>query len=105
MADEDSDYIRTPGIDVSQQLVSDAGEFVIWDCAGQKEYSITHGMFLGAISQSIFLVLYDLAVQESKQVTEYFLRIILICIIKRIRTSEEIYIQESNLVPLVPTIR
>ena len=36
-----------------------AGQFVFWDCAGHSEYSITHGMFLGA-SQSIFVVVYDL---------------------------------------------
>ena len=71
--DDDAEYIPTPGIDVSQQSVPDAGEFVIWDCAGQKEYSITHGMFLGAIAHSIFLVLYDVITPESKQVTEYFL--------------------------------
>ena len=35
------------------------GNFVFWDCAGHSEYSITHGMFLGA-SQSIFVVAYDL---------------------------------------------
>ena len=71
--DDDAEYKRTPGIDVSQQSIPDAGKFVIWDCAGQTEYSITHGMFLGAIAHSIFLVLYDLAVEESKQVAEYFL--------------------------------
>ena len=71
--DDHAEYIRTPGIDISQQSVSDAGEFVIWDCAGQKEYSITHGMFLGAIAHSIFLVLYDINDKESSQVTLYFL--------------------------------
>ena len=76
---KDSEHIPTPGIDVSQHSVSDAGEFVIWDCAGQKEYSITHGMFLGAISHSIFLVLYDLTTLESQQVRECFLIIIFIC--------------------------
>ena len=79
-SNKDADHIPTPGIDVSQQSVSDAGEFVIWDCAGQKEYSITHGMFLGAISHSIFLVLYDLTTPESQQVRECF--IIIICIWK-----------------------
>ena len=62
----DVPYAMTPGIDVTKQSVSDAGKFVIWDCAGQQEYAITHGMFLGGLEHSIFLVLYDLAKQTSE---------------------------------------
>ena len=54
------DYIRTPGIDVTKKSVKGVGQFRIWDCAGQIEYSVTHGMFLGS-SQSGFVVLYDIA--------------------------------------------
>ncbi|XP_072044415.1 death-associated protein kinase dapk-1-like [Amphiura filiformis] len=53
------DYERTPGIDVSRETVEGAGTFLIWDCAGQVEYSVTHGMFMGS-AQSIFVVIYNL---------------------------------------------
>ena len=33
-------YAMIPGIDVTRQSVNDAGKSVIWDCAGQQEYSI-----------------------------------------------------------------
>ncbi len=53
------DYARTPGIDVTKQSVKGAGQFLFWDCAGQTEYALTHGMFLG-VGQAIFIVTFDL---------------------------------------------
>ncbi|XP_072044371.1 death-associated protein kinase dapk-1-like [Amphiura filiformis] len=57
--DGNNEYERTPGIDVSRQTVEGAGSFLFWDCAGQVEYSVTHGMFMGS-TQSIFVLMYDL---------------------------------------------
>ncbi|XP_072043046.1 uncharacterized protein [Amphiura filiformis] len=57
--DEEGDYTRTPGIEVGRESVRGVGEFIVWDCAGQIEYSVTHGMFLGS-AQSIFVVIYNL---------------------------------------------
>ena len=54
------DYTRTPGIDVTKKSVKGVGQFRIWDCAGQSEYFVTHGMFLGS-SQSVFVVMYDVS--------------------------------------------
>ena len=51
--------MKTPGIDVGKESVKGAGTFVFWDCAGQTEYRLTHGMFLG-VSKAIFVVIYDL---------------------------------------------
>ena len=60
----------TPGINVTKQSMSDVGKFVIWDCAGQQEYAITHGMFLGGLEHSIFIVLYDCVKQDSIKVNQ-----------------------------------
>ncbi|XP_072043296.1 death-associated protein kinase dapk-1-like [Amphiura filiformis] len=57
--DDDYEYERTPGIDVSKKTVEGAGSFIFWDCAGQLEYFVTHGMFMGS-AQSIFVVMYDI---------------------------------------------
>ncbi len=57
--DEGLDYTKTPGIDIGKESVEGVGQFTVWDCAGQLEYSVTHGMFLGSV-QSIFLVIYNL---------------------------------------------
>ncbi|XP_072044492.1 uncharacterized protein [Amphiura filiformis] len=54
-----SSYIPTPGITVERKPVGTAGQFSVWDCAGQMEYHVTHGMFLGA-QNAIILVVYDL---------------------------------------------
>ncbi|XP_072042915.1 death-associated protein kinase dapk-1-like [Amphiura filiformis] len=56
---ETDEYEKTPGIDVERKVVKGVGQAVIWDCAGQMEYSVTHGMFLGP-AQSIFVVVYNL---------------------------------------------
>ncbi|XP_072043197.1 uncharacterized protein [Amphiura filiformis] len=53
-------YVPTPGIDISQHSLSEAGLFSIWDYAGQEEFHVTHSMFLGG-ENSIFLVMYDLS--------------------------------------------
>ncbi|XP_072044494.1 death-associated protein kinase 1-like isoform X2 [Amphiura filiformis] len=54
-------YTPTPGIAVERKLVGPTGQLVsVWDCAGQMEYRVTHGMFLGA-QNAIFLVVYDLS--------------------------------------------
>ena len=39
--------------------VEGVGRLLIWDCAGQREFHLTHGMLFGS-QQSIFIVLYDL---------------------------------------------
>ena len=48
--------------------IRDAGDFVIWDMAGQVELHVTHAMFL-AKSKGIFIVVYDASTMDSK-VTE-----------------------------------
>ena len=57
---QDGEYERTAGIDISQIHLPEVGEFSIWDCAGQKEFHITHSMFLEA-ENAIFAVIYDLS--------------------------------------------
>ena len=56
---DDSTYDSTPGIDVVTEKIPKAGKFSIWDCAGQVEYHLTHGMFMG-VDNSIFTVTYDI---------------------------------------------
>ncbi|XP_072020237.1 death-associated protein kinase dapk-1-like [Amphiura filiformis] len=64
----------TPGINVVKTKVQGAGEFLIWDLAGQVEYAITHGMFLG-VDQCLFVVVYDLVELSNgdQSTTEYWL--------------------------------
>ena len=57
--DQESAYIPTQGIDITKQVIGDAGVFRIWDCAGHVEYHVSHSMFLGA-ENSIFIVVYNL---------------------------------------------
>ena len=63
--DNTSAYDSTPGIDVATEKISKAGKFSLWDCAGQVEYHLTHGMFMG-VENSIFTVAYDIC-HNSKQ--------------------------------------
>ena len=44
---------------MGKESVKGAGTFVFWDCAGQIEYRLTHGMFLG-VNKTIFVVLFDI---------------------------------------------
>ncbi|XP_072021491.1 death-associated protein kinase 1-like [Amphiura filiformis] len=69
-----SDYDMTPGINVVKTAVQGAGEFLIWDLAGQVEYALTHGMFLG-VDQCLFVVVYDLEEfsNGNMSTTEYWL--------------------------------
>ena len=66
---EREDYTRTPGIDVTKKSVKGVGQLRLWDCAGQIEYSVTHGMFLGS-GQSLFIVAYNLQELEMEQMVK-----------------------------------
>ena len=70
-------YTQTPGIEVGKQSVRGAGQFVFWDCAGQMEYSVTHGMFLGS-GQSIFVVIYDLRQYSKGETVRIFITSVII---------------------------
>ncbi|XP_072020233.1 death-associated protein kinase 1-like [Amphiura filiformis] len=71
---DDKDYTKTPGIDIDKQSVEGAGQFILWDCAGQLEYDLTHGMFLG-VGQSLFVVVFDVRelFQEQMAIRTYWL--------------------------------
>ena len=66
---ESEEYTRTPGIDVTKESVKGVGQLRLWDCAGQLEYSVTHGMFLGS-GQSLFIVAYNLQELEKGQMVK-----------------------------------
>ena len=68
-SNETSPHDATPGIEIQTLNIPQVGKFCTWDCAGQSEYHVTHGMFLGS-SNSIFLLVYDItAEKQHKQVS------------------------------------
>ena len=52
-------YIPTPGIDIGTFEVKNVGTLCVWDCAGQIEYHVTHGMFLGS-ENAMGVIAYDI---------------------------------------------
>ena len=50
--------------------VNGVGQLSIWDAAGQIEYHMTHGMFLGS-AYSIAVVVYDLNKKDANHVSSY----------------------------------
>ncbi len=60
---ETSPHDATPGIEIQTLNIPQVGKFCTWDCAGQSEYHVTHGMFLGS-GNSIFLLVYDITAEK-----------------------------------------
>ncbi len=65
---QDQPHIATPGIDVGTYDIDDIGRLSIWDAAGQVEYHVTHGMFLGS-KNSVAVVVYNLKESNAYEVT------------------------------------
>ncbi|XP_071952456.1 death-associated protein kinase 1-like [Antedon mediterranea] len=60
------DHRATPGVRITNVSIPKAGKFSARDFAGQSEYHITHSAFFG-IRNSIFLVLYDITLEQREQ--------------------------------------
>ncbi|XP_072026120.1 uncharacterized protein [Amphiura filiformis] len=68
-------YCPTPGIQVKSKHIKGAGDFSIWDMAGQMESHLTHAMFLSK-SKGIFILVYDITGPDMKpeEQLHYWLR-------------------------------
>ncbi len=67
----DRGHIATPGVNVKPKHVRGAGNFVMWDMAGQIEYHVTHAMLLGS-SRGVFVVVFSMTwsiVKKKEKVT------------------------------------